>query len=222
MNSLSEFTLLPDGFMEQEKCELYSLDNPVFLPDGKEFLTWEKTFKFSKTYHVDKNNPVASDNNPGSEELPWQTINNAAGKLMPGEHVVIHEGIYREKIIPKRGGAGPDAMISYEGAEGENVVIRGSELFKDDFTREDSAWRMKLPEPFATSNENPFILPNYEIVPWDGENKELYDEEKNVRERLMTTVKEHAPNAFMRQGGVYQNGKRLLQTASKDELNKRR
>lgn len=36
--------------------------------------------------------------------------------LLPGERVVIMTGVYRERIDPARGGAGPDKMISYEAA----------------------------------------------------------------------------------------------------------
>jgi len=41
--------------------------------------------------------------------------------------VLVHEGVYRERVKPARGGTGPDAMICYEAAPGERVVIKGSE-----------------------------------------------------------------------------------------------
>ncbi len=102
----------------------------VLLPDGREFVSWEKPLQFTKTYYVDNGNPRASDSNPGTQELPFLTINQAARVLRPGERVVIMTGVYRERIDPARGGAGPDRMISYEAAPGAKVVVKGSRLVK--------------------------------------------------------------------------------------------
>ena len=55
-----------------------SLDPPVYLSDGEEFKTWEVPLTFSRTYHVDGSHPRASDENPGTESLPFSTINRAA------------------------------------------------------------------------------------------------------------------------------------------------
>ena len=60
----------------------------VLLPDGREFVSWEKPLRFTKTYYVDNRYPNASDSNPGTKELPFLTINKAAQVLEPGEHVV--------------------------------------------------------------------------------------------------------------------------------------
>jgi hypothetical protein len=102
----------------------------VLLPDGREFVSWEKPLEFSRTYYVDNRDPHASDSNPGTEELPFLTINRAAQVLEPGQRVVIKEGIYRERIDPARGGSGPDDMISYEAAPGAAVVVKGSRSVK--------------------------------------------------------------------------------------------
>ena len=74
---------------------------------------------------MDNQNPRAADSNPGTKELPFSTINKAAQVLQPGERVVIMTGVYRERVVPKRGGTGPDKMISYEAAPGANVVVKG-------------------------------------------------------------------------------------------------
>lgn len=216
VDNVSMYTLLPRGFMDLEKCRLYSLDNPVFLPDGREFLTWEKPFTFSMTYHVATNDPNASDENPGTESLPWKTIGRAAGKLMPGERVVIHEGIYREMVVPVRGGSGPDSMISYEGATGENVILRGSELYNGAFVRNGTSWRIVLPESVTSRCDNPFALFNYRrISRWDGEvdlelvvKENIFKNDNKLRERLDN----------LRQGLIFQNGKRLKQVMSEEFL----
>jgi hypothetical protein len=102
----------------------------VLLPDGREFVSWERPLQFARTYYVDNRNPHAADSNPGTDSLPFLTINRAARVLQPGERVVIMAGVYRERVDPGRGGRGPDRMISYEAAPGANVVVKGSRLVK--------------------------------------------------------------------------------------------
>jgi hypothetical protein len=102
----------------------------VLLPNGREFVSWEKPLQFSRTYYVDNRNSRASDSNPGTKELPFLTINRAAQVLQPGERVIIMAGVYRERIDPARGGIGPDTMISYEAAPGANVIVKGSRIVK--------------------------------------------------------------------------------------------
>ncbi len=102
----------------------------VLLPDGRPFVSWEKPLQFTRTYYVDNRHPRAADANPGTEELPFLTVNKAAQVLQPGERVVIMTGVYRERVDPARGGTGPDRMISYEAAPGATVVIKGSRLVK--------------------------------------------------------------------------------------------
>jgi hypothetical protein len=102
----------------------------VLLPDGREFISWERPVQFTRTYYVDNGNPHAADSNPGTQELPFLTINRAAQVLQPGERVVIMTGVYRERVDPVRGGAGPDKMISYEAAPGARWWWKGSRLIK--------------------------------------------------------------------------------------------
>jgi len=100
----------------------------VILPDGTEYKSWEKPLKFSKTYYVDQNHSSASDDNPGTENKPFLTINKVAQVLQPGERVVIASGTYRELVRPVNGGDSPSKMISYEAAPGAKVVVKGSRI----------------------------------------------------------------------------------------------
>ena len=81
-----------------------SLTPPVLLPNGEEFKTWDVPLKFTRTYHVNPADPNASDENPGTGDSPFRTINRAAQVLQPGERVVIAAGTYRERVAPARGG----------------------------------------------------------------------------------------------------------------------
>ncbi len=103
----------------------------VLLPDGREFVSWERPPQFGRTYYVDNGNPRAADSNPGTREQPFLTVNKAAQVLHPGERVVIMAGVYRERIDPARGGTGPEALISYEAAPGAKVIAKGSRLVKE-------------------------------------------------------------------------------------------
>ena len=100
----------------------------VLLPDSTPFMSWSDHTTYSRTYHVSQNNPKASDENDGTEELPFRTINHAAQVVKPGERVYIHSGIYRELVRPLQSGEGPDQMIAYEAAPGEQVILRGSRV----------------------------------------------------------------------------------------------
>lgn len=101
------------------------------LPDGSDFVFWEKPLTFSRTYYVDANAARGDDKGPGTRERPFLTISRAAEILQAGERVVIAAGIYRELIRPARGGAGPERMISYEAAPGATVIVRASEILRD-------------------------------------------------------------------------------------------
>lgn len=52
------------------------------------------TTEIGNIYYVDKNNPNASDSNPGTENFPWLTIQKAADTMEAGDTVYIKEGIY--------------------------------------------------------------------------------------------------------------------------------
>ena len=82
----------------------------------------------ARTYVVDRNHPKASDDAGGTAEAPLRTISAAAAQAGPGDTVLVHAGIYRERVAPVRGGE-PGNPVVYRAAPGEEVHIRGSELW---------------------------------------------------------------------------------------------
>jgi hypothetical protein len=80
-----------------------------------------------RTCVVDNRATNASDDNPGTDASPLKTIQAAADKAQPGDTVLVKAGIYREKVVPPRGGESADKPIVYKAAEGHAVSIRGSE-----------------------------------------------------------------------------------------------
>lgn len=101
-------------------------------------------------YHVRK---TGSNLNPGTEEKPFLTIGKAAYVAKPGDVITVHEGIYREWVNPKSGGTSAQPII-YEAAEGENVIITGSEIITD-WEREDNIWKTVIDNKFF-ADFNPY------------------------------------------------------------------
>ena len=73
------------------------------------------------TYHVSQED-FASDNNEGTEEAPFATIQKAADVAIAGDTVIIHEGVYREKVKAMNDGT-PSKPIVFKAADGEDVTI---------------------------------------------------------------------------------------------------
>lgn len=99
----------------------------------------------ARTYHVSVN---GSDANDGTEAMPLKTISAAAVKAQPGDTITVHEGDYRERINPPRGGTSNDKRIVYQAATGEKVVIKGSEQLRGWKRVENDTWMLKLPNSF--------------------------------------------------------------------------
>ncbi len=76
------------------------------------------------TYYVAKN---GNDLNPGTENLPWKTIQKAANTLLPGDMVYVKNGIYNERVAPSKSG-NPTAYITYSAYPGHTVTIDGRNI----------------------------------------------------------------------------------------------
>jgi len=145
-------------------------DSRVMMPDGTPFEFWDDETSYARVLHVACGHADASDENPGTPEAPLATIGRAAELLQPGEKAVVHGGTYRECVRPVRGGEGPDRMIAYEAAPGEEVRIAGSRVWRGPFVpsrgwsrkggkAEARIWMGDLPaEWFA--GYNPFVATN--------------------------------------------------------------
>ena len=73
------------------------------------------------TWHV-----RAGAGGDGSANTPFGTIQEAAEAALPGDSILIHEGIYRECVRPPREGT-EEARITYTAASGVSPAVRGSE-----------------------------------------------------------------------------------------------
>ncbi|MBR2354152.1 MAG: right-handed parallel beta-helix repeat-containing protein [Clostridia bacterium] len=92
-------------------------------------------------YHV---SIYGNDNNMGTAEAPFRTINHAAQIALAGDTVRVHEGTYREWVKPENGGTENNRIV-YEAAPGEHPIIKGSEIVTDWERVEGTVWKKTLP-----------------------------------------------------------------------------
>ncbi len=95
------------------------------------------------------------DGNDGSPSRPLKTISAAARLAQPGDVITVHEGTYREKVSPPRGGESDAKRIVYQAAPGEKVVIKGSEVIRNWQRFQGNVWKVTLPNSFFGSY-NPY------------------------------------------------------------------
>ncbi len=110
---------------------------------------------WAREYHVAV---TGNDANSGTADSPLKTIQRAADMAQPGDAVVIHGGIYRERVNPPRGGDSDERRIVYQAAPGERVEIRGSEPVTGWRRVTGDVWCVTLPPSFFGSF-NPFAEP---------------------------------------------------------------
>jgi len=140
-------------------------------------------------YHV---STTGIDGNLGSKSKPFKTISAAAQIAKPGDTITVHEGTYRERINPPRGGTSDDKHIVYQAADGEKVVIKGSEVVKGWQHVQNDTWKVTLPNSFF-GDFNPYS----DLISGDW---------------FFTEGREHHT------GAVYLNGHWLTEAAQKKEV----
>lgn len=92
-----------------------------------------------------------NDHNPGTKKKPLRSISAAAVLAHPGDVVMVHKGIYRERVDPQMGGVSDKMRITYEAAPGEDVEISGAEQIKNWQKVSGDTWRVILPNSFFGS-----------------------------------------------------------------------
>ncbi|QNN21939.1 xylosidase [Planctomycetales bacterium ZRK34] len=140
-------------------------------------------------HHVAQDGDDAHD---GSAARPLRTISEAARRAQPGDVITVHEGIYRERIDPPRGGTSDDRRIVYQAAPGQNVVIKGSEIVRGWKKVAHDTWQVTLPNTFF-GEFNPY-------------NDPIRGDWFNPRGRVHHT------------GAVYLNGHWLIEAAKQEEV----
>ena len=85
-------------------------------------------------YFVSQQNPVASDENPGTQDAPFMTIGKAISVVKAGDSIHVSKGLYRERIQLPKGQL--NQPVSIQGAIDENgdyeeVIINGADVITD-------------------------------------------------------------------------------------------
>ncbi|MHC4192814.1 MAG: right-handed parallel beta-helix repeat-containing protein [Planctomycetota bacterium] len=133
-----------------------------------------------------------SNNNDGSASKPFRTISAAAQVAQPGDVITVHEGTYRERVTPPRGGVSDSKRIVYQANKGEKVVIKGSEVVTGWKHVRDGVWKVIVANTFF-GEYNPYK----DIIAGDWFDRMGRDHHT---------------------GEVYLNGKSLFEKGSLDEV----
>ncbi len=91
---------------------------------------------------------TGNDSSPGTEQMPFRTIQHAADAAQPGDVITVGAGIYRERVSPPRGGVSDSARIIYQAAPGDKVIITGSEIITNWTKVQWHIWKAVLPNSF--------------------------------------------------------------------------
>jgi len=94
-----------------------------------------------RQYHVAMH---GDDAHAGSLGNPLRTISAAARLAQPGDTIIVHEGTYRERINPPRGGVSDQERITYMAAPGANVTIKGSQIIRGWEPAGGDAWKVVI------------------------------------------------------------------------------
>jgi alpha-N-arabinofuranosidase len=144
---------------------------------------------FARQYHVAKD---GRNNQPGTAAEPLRTISAAAQRAQPGDVITVHEGTYRERVNPPRGGTSDAKRIVYRAAEGEDVAIKGSEPVTGWEKVQHDTWQVTLPNQFF-GQFNPY--------------------QEKIRGDWF-----HAQGRTHHRGAVYLNGHGLAEAASREKV----
>ncbi|MFP4433971.1 MAG: right-handed parallel beta-helix repeat-containing protein [Planctomycetota bacterium] len=191
-----------------------SNDPTAILPDGREFAFWTPAEPAGQTFVVAREHPGASDENTGTAEAPLKTISRAAELAGPGDCVRIGAGVYRECVRPTRGGDGPEAVITYQAVDGEEVVITGGEIIPGPWQLTDNWMRLAGGEDVAIYQA---VLPREWFIgrnPFTMANRAVAGNVGGFNQAQADIF----PTLVKRCGLVFQNGRRLQQTDDFEQL----
>ncbi len=74
------------------------------------------------TYYV---SPDGSDEGPGEEAEPWQTLQFAVTQLAPGDTLLVGDGVYTGPVALTQSGSEEDGFVTIKNKPGESPVIDG-------------------------------------------------------------------------------------------------
>lgn len=143
-----------------------------------------------KIIYVDQNHPNASDSNPGKEELPLLTLEQAAKIALKnyqnkiGTKTIVYPGVYRESIKLSVGDSPLNTPIIFEAKEAGSVIISGSDIWQD--------WQQDRENPKLYTHDWPYdwgVTDNpwperIDVAPIVRRNETIFVNGKLLRQKL--------------------------------------
>ena len=108
------------------------------------FLQLQQSLSVADTFYVDINNPAADNHNPGTEQLPWETIHKANQTIGAGDTVIIKPGVYHDWIYPDAVGDANNWIV-YKSEPLHGAILDGW-VPLDSVAVEGSDWRHVSPD----------------------------------------------------------------------------
>lgn len=100
--------------------------------------------------------PQGDDAGPGTKAKPFKTLSKAVKKARAGDTVILRKGTYRETLRFQNSGTKENPLV-FRAAEGENVVISGTDLVKDWQPYKDQIWQAKIPKTLELGFNQVFL-----------------------------------------------------------------
>lgn len=152
-----------------------------------------------------------NDENVGTKENPFKTIDAASKIAGPGDTINVESGIYRERIAPVQGGK-RDKPLTYKSIEKHGVIIRGSNIWKPDIIENNIAKGMIedsfFPDKSHKNGGNPFEI-KLCVTPYGRE---------GFPETKIKSIKKSDPNMHYCLGQVFVNDVMYKQCPYKNEM----
>ena len=96
----------------------------------------------------------------------YTTLQEAADAVQPGQTILVKAGVYREEVVFPQGGTSEESRIVLKAAEGEDVVVTGSDIIDGSqwiYDEAQSVYSLTLPKDYFGMNAegeyfNPFAV----------------------------------------------------------------
>ena len=128
-------------------------------------------------------NAASKRSGNGSQEYPFQTIQEAANIAKAGDEVFVYPGIYKEAVNPINAGT-EDARITYKSVEPLKAVITGAEQIKNWVQYKDNVWVAHVPNGIF-GDYNPYttlVSGDWFIATFIAHTGEVYLNDKSMYE----------------------------------------
>jgi hypothetical protein len=116
---------------------------------------------FAKDYYVSKK---GSDNNKGTQQAPFLTIQKAASIMKPGDVCYIFSGFYSETVTPKYSGTANKPIMFRPFTINEKVTVSGANVIERDKWVKESNNTFKVNIDIILDHENQVFLGKKSLV----------------------------------------------------------